>query len=238
MNTKGEVSKDFPLDILIIIGSLLTLKDNFNLDIVFIIGDQNAILQIGPEQSNKIKEINDIAEVYSKKLCKILKYFNLLENSSIIKASSLIIEQNYQKIKIPPNYNTPYANEQLKTMKYFKLMGYNYRLSWKGDKKRKHTKNDEEYFDNLYLETFKEKAMTSIYIKSGKKSLPHGLGTAIPYSYYESEEKARVPFKPIDNFNFQNEKIKNHSINILKFFIKGCEINEDSYNNFVRKCLS
>ena len=147
-------------------------------------------------------------------------------------------EENYNSILLPEKDISPYAKEQLRAMKYYKLKGYKYRLSWKGDLKRKHTKNDEEYFDNLYKETFNEVPMQSIYIKSGKKSLPHGTGTAIPYSFYESETKSRIPFKEIEKFDFQNDKIKNHTMNILKFFIKDTEINENTYNKFVNECLS
>lgn len=235
MNGKGEISKDFPLDILIVIGALLELKNYFDLDILFILGDQNAIAELEPGQTEKLKEINDITDNHNVKLTKILKKFNLFENSNIIKASSIIENENYKKIELPKNNNTPYANEQLRIMKYYKELGYNYRLSWKG---RKHSKNDEEYFDKLYIESFKENPMTSIFIKSGKKSLPCGTGTAVPYSYFQSEENKRIPFRQIDKFNFANEKIKSHTINILKYFINDCEINEDSYNSLVRVCLS
>ena len=238
MNSKGEISIDFPVDILIIIGALLTLKNDFDLDLAFILGDQNAILQINSEQSDKMNKIVAAVEIYTEKLTKILDHFELLKFSNIIKASSLAKEENYRNIELPENDNSPYAQEQLKTMKYFKLKGYKYRLSWKGDLKRKRTKNDEEYFDNLYKEIFKEDPMISIFIKSGKKSLPHGTGTAIPYSFYESEKKSRLPFKTIDKFEFQNDKIMNHTINLLKYFIKDTDINEDSYNRFVNKCLS
>ena len=237
MNTKGDISIDLPIDILIIIGALLELKKTFDLKIVFILADQNAILQIDQGQSCKINEINLITELYYKKLENILKYFDLIYCSSIIKASSLVENENYKEIKLPQNNYTPYENEQLRTMKYFKNIGYNYRLSWKGDKKRKHTNRDEEYFDNLYKKCLNENPMISIYIKSGKKSLPHGLGTAIPYSYYESEKGSRLPFEIITNLNFANEKIKSHTEGILTYFIKDGEINKESFNCLIRKCL-
>lgn len=62
MNSKGEISIDFPLDILIIIGALLKLKTIFDLDIAFIIGDQNAILQINSEESDKKNKIVNSTE--------------------------------------------------------------------------------------------------------------------------------------------------------------------------------
>jgi hypothetical protein len=238
MNSKGEISKDFPVDILIIIGALLKLKKTFDLDMAFIIGDQNAILQINTEDSDKINELAKETEKTIEKLKKILKHFEIFDFSKIIKASSMSEEEDYHKIKLPEINISPYAKEQLRAMKYYKLKGYKYRLSWKGDLKRKHTKNDEECYDNLYKEAFNEDPMKSIYIKSGKKSLPHGTGTAIPYSFYESENKSRIPFREIEKFDFQNDKIKNHTINLLKFFIKDTEINENSYNKFVNECLS
>ena len=238
MNSKGEISIDFPLDILIIIGALLKLKTIFDLDIAFIIGDQNAILQINSEESDKKNKIVNSTEKIFEKLTKVLKYFELYDSSTIIKASSMSEEENYNSILLPEKDISPYAKEQLRAMKYYKLKGYKYRLCWKGDLKRKHTKNDEEYFYNLYKETFNEVPMQSIYIKSGKKSLPHGTGTAIPYSFYESETKSRIPFKEIEKFDFQNDKIKNHTMNLLKFFIKDTEINENTYNKFVNECLS
>ena len=78
MNTKGDISIDLPIDILIIICALLELKKTFDLKIVFILADQNAILQIDQGQSCKINEINRITELYYKKLENILKYFDLL----------------------------------------------------------------------------------------------------------------------------------------------------------------
>lgn len=237
MNSKGEISIDLPLDILIIIGSILEIKKNINLKVTFGLADENAILQLGQNESIKIKEINRIVDIYFKKLNKILKYFDLLENSLIIKVSTLKEDEKYRNILLPENKNNAYENEQLRTMKYFNIIGYNYRLSWKGDKKRKHTNRDEEYFDNLYEKCFKEKPMNSIYIKSGKKSLPHGLGTAIPYSYYKNEIFSRLPFKVIDNFNFENEQIKKHTESILKYFIKNCAIDKESFNKFIKKCL-
>ena len=238
MNSKGEISIDFPLDILIIIGALLKLKNIFDLDIAFILGDQNAILQIKPDEPDKINKIANSTEKIYEKLAKILKHFELYDSSTIIKAFSMSEDENFNLISLPEKDISLYAKEQLRAMKYYKLKGYKYRLSWKGDLKRKHTKNDEEYLDNLYKETFNEAPMQSIYIKSGKKSLPHGTGTAIPYSFYESETKSRIPFKEIDKFDFKNDKIKNHTMNLLKFFIKDTEINENSYNKFVNECLS
>ncbi len=238
MNSKGDISIDLPLDILIIIGALLELKKTFELKIVFILADQNAILQLDQSQSFKKDLIDKITELYYKKLENILKYFDLLEFSKIIKVSSLNESEEYKNVVLPENNNTPYENEQLRTMKYFKSLGYNYRLSWKGDKKRKHTNRDEEYFDNLYKKCLNENPMTSIYIKSGKKSLAHGTGTAIPYSYYENEKNSRLPFEPISSFNFENEKIKIHTKGILNYFIKDSNINEESFNCFIKKCLN
>lgn len=125
MNSKGEISIDFPVDILIIIGALLTLKNYFDLDLAFILGDQNAILQINSEQSDKMNKIGDAVEIYTEKLTKILDHFELLKFSNIIKASSLAEEENYRNIELPENDNSPYAQEQLKTMKYFKLKDIN-----------------------------------------------------------------------------------------------------------------
>lgn len=239
MNSKGDISIDLPLDILIIIGALLELQKHLELNIVFILADQNAILQLDNDynQHNKITKINKITNEYKEKLKTILNYFHLLDNSSIIKVSSLNKLENYNKIILPTNNYTPYENEQLKTMKYFKTIGYNFRLSWKGDKKRKHTNKDEEYFDNLYKECLNEEPMTSIFIKSGKKSLPHGLGTAIPYSYYEDEINSRLPFNVITHLNYENDKIKKHTENILKYFIKDKELDEETINEFIKKCL-
>ena len=194
MNSKGEISIDFPLDILIIIGALLKLKTIFDLDIAFIIGDQNAILQINSEESDKKNKIVNSTEKIFEKLTKVLKYFELYDSSTIIKASSMSEEENYYSILLPEKDISPYAKEQLRAMKYYKLKGYKYRLCWKG--------------------------------------------TAIPYSFYESETKSRIPFKEIEKFDFQNDKIKNHTMNLLKFFIKDTEINENTYNKFVNECLS
>ena len=75
-------------------------------------------------------------------------------------------------------------------------------------------------------------------LKAEKNPDLNGTGTAIPYSFYESETKSRIPFKEIEKFDFQNDKIKNHTMNLLKFFIKDTEINENTYNKFVNECLS
>lgn len=239
MNSKGKISIDLPFDILIIIGALLELQKKYDLKIIFILADQNAILQLDPNQDqNKISKINKITDEYYQKLEKILKSFHLFDYSKIIKVSSLSNDDNYNKIVLPMNNNTPYENEQLKTMKYYKSIGYNYRLSWKGDKKRKSTNRDEEYFDNLYRQCLNEEPMQSIYIKSGKKSLKHGLGTAIPYSYYEDEIGSRLPFNVVGSLTYENDKIKNHTENLLKYFVRDKEIDQETFNQFIRKCLN
>ena len=137
INSKGDITIDLPLDILIVIGAILELKKKMNLKITFILADKNAILQFSQSQTNKINEISIITEIYYKKLKKILKYFNLLEISKIIKVTTLNEDEKYKNIIIPENNNNLYENEQLKTMKYFNMMGYNYRLSWKGHKKKR-----------------------------------------------------------------------------------------------------
>lgn len=213
LNSKDELSQNFPLDILRILESLKTIKKeleekNKQLYITVWFGDKNAEILLKEkekftEENKKIWE--STKEIYKKKINKIFVNSGFdLNKIDYIYGTDLYNNKEYRAYCENLSKNTKfgaditsYSKEQLYFMHYFKnKLGYDLRLSWaKEGKPNKKTNNrDEEAIDRQYEETFNEKPMTSVYFKNGLKvDKDGGLVTAVPYSYFPSEINQRIP---------------------------------------------
>ena len=215
LNSNDELSINIPLDFLLIIESLKTIKKllkekNKQLHITIWFGDKNAeiLLKEKAKFTEENKKIWDSTkEIYKKKIIKILVNSGFDENKiDYFYGSDLYNEKEYraycENLSKTTKFGddiTSYSIEQLYVMHYFKnKLDYDLRLSWA--KKYKPNKNcndrDEEGIDKQYEETFNEKPITSIYFKHGLKlsDCEGGLGIAVPYSYFPSEINRRIPF--------------------------------------------
>ena len=214
LNSKDELSQDFPLDILRIIESLKTInkkieEENKQLYITVWFGDKNAEILLKEkekftEENKKIWE--STKETYKKKINKIFVNSGFdLNKIDYIYGTDLYNNKEYraycENLSKTTKFGvdiTSYSKEQLYFMHYFKnKLGYDLRLSWaKEGKPNKKTNNrDEEAIDKQYEETFNEKPMTSVYFRNGLKLDKKGfLVTAVPYSYFPSENNQRIPF--------------------------------------------
>lgn len=229
LNSKNEVSLDLPVDILIPIAAIRDLikifKDigkTFVVDIL--LADKNAMLQVGDSDQEKISLIKSTTELFQRKLTRIFNHLGINQNIKIIIGSSFYEQPEYREYSEKNYYHikneTEYGIEQLLTMKWYKKNNYDFRLSW-AVKGKKPTRRDEEDFDKLYQSCFNEMPLKSIFMKNGKKSLPHGIGTAVPYSYYSSEENDRLRFSTSFSSDFyeKNKKlIDSHVIHLIKLF--------------------
>ena len=214
LNSEDELSINLPLDFLMIIESLKTLKalfesKNLSLYITIWIGDKNAEIILKEKKlfSEENKKLwNCTRHTYYSKIKKIMKNSGFEENDwNIFFGSDLYENEEYKAYCAKLSENTKflddttcYSKEQLFVMHYYKnLKGYDYRLSWsKNHKKhRNYNERDEKGCDNEYIETFNQQPIESIFIRNGFKLSDDmgGLGVAVPYSYFPSELGNRIP---------------------------------------------
>ena len=214
LNSENELSINLPLDFLMIIEALKTLKTlfeskNLSLYITIWIGDKNAEIilkekKLFSEQNRKLW--NSTKYIYSSKIKKIMKNSGFEENDwNIFYGSDLYENEDYRAYCSKLSENTKflddttcYSKEQLFVMHYFKnCKGYDFRLSWSKNHKKhkKYNERDEKGCDDEYLETFNQNPILSIYIRNGFKLSDDmgGLGVAVPYSYFPSELGNRIP---------------------------------------------
>lgn len=252
LNSNDELSINIPLDFLMIVESLKSIKSlleakNKSLFITIWIGDKNAEILL--KEKNKFTEENkkiwdNTKKIYKEKAMKILENSGFNKNKIDYFYGSELFEngeyksycQNLSAITNFASEITSYSIEQLYVMHYYKnKLGYDFRLSW--TKKNKPSKNyndrDEKGIDIQYKESFGEEPMNSIYFKHGLKLLDSqgGLGVAVPYSFFPSEKDLRIPFdsdislEQIEEFfECLNEK------NLKKFeslYAKGMKSNEN-----------
>jgi len=231
LNSNNELSIDLPLDILIVIESLKSLKsllilENISLYITIWIGDKNAEILLKEKNlfTEKNKELwSSTKKLYCEKIYKLMKKNGFAqENWDFFFGSDLYEEDEYQShckmisenVKFLQN-TTSYSKEQLLVMNYFKKKkDYDFRLSWKKKDKtnRNYNDRDEKGMDDEYLETFKEEPLVSIYYHNGFKLSDDegGLGVAVPYSYFPSEINKRIPL----NQNISLDEIEDFFLNL------------------------
>jgi hypothetical protein len=213
LNSNDELSINIPLDFLMIVESLLTIKSllekkNKTLFITIWIGDKNAEILL--KEKNKFTEENKKIWESTKKIYKE-KVFKILENSGFDKnkidyfyGSELFTDRIYRdyclKLSNCANFAndiTSYSIEQLYVMHYYKnKLGYDFRLSWTKKASKNYNDRDEKGIDIQYYESFNEEPMKSIYFRHGLKISDNqgGLGVAVPYSFFPSEIDQRIPF--------------------------------------------
>lgn len=238
LNSKGEVSVDLPLDILIPLGAIRNLVEMFrrigkNFVVDILLADKNAILQVSEEEKSeferKCEEIYKTTVLFRQKLSDILGKLGLIANTKVILGSDLYANPEYRSFSkkieescIALQSTDSYEREQLLTMGWYKYKECDFRLSWAVCGK-KPTRRDEADFDKHYCECFSDSPIKSIYIKSGKKTLPHGLGTAVPYSFYPSENESRLSFSSCVSADFISKNgrlIRDHIIPLINVFRK------------------
>lgn len=230
LNSKSEVSVDLPLDILIPLGAIQNLVDEFkhqgkDFSVDILLADKNALLQVTEEE--KITQIHETTALFQGKLPSILDSMGLTANTRVILGSDLYLKPEYrsfsseiEKSCMALQNTDPFEREQLLTMKWYKQNGCDFRLSWAVCGK-KPVRRDEAVFDEHYRECFKDEPMKSIYIKSGRKTLPHGLGTAVPYAFYPSEEGNRLSLSssvPLDFIPKNEMLVQKHIIPLINMF--------------------
>ncbi len=261
LNSKDELSINFPLDILGILESLKTLiillgKKNKQLYITVWFGDKNAEILLKEkgkftEENTKIWE--STKEIYKKKINKIFVNSGFdLNKIDYIYGTDLYNSKEYraycENLSMTTKFGediTSYSKEQLYFMHYFKnKLGYDLRLSWtKKYKPNKKTNNrDEEGIDRQYEETFNEKPMTSVYFRNGLKlDKDGGLVTAVPYSYFPSETNQRIPLDSNITLeqiqDFLDRLNKKHYKKFVDLYASGKEEGESSAEYILHKII-
>ena len=261
LNSKDELSINFPLDILGILESLKTLiillgKKNKQLYITVWFGDKNAEILLKEkgkftEENTKIWE--STKEIYKKKINKIFVNSGFdLNKIDYIYGTDLYNSKEYraycENLSMTTKFGediTSYSKEQLYFMHYFKnKLGYDLRLSWtKKYKPNKKTNNrDEEGIDRQYEETFNEKPMTSVYFRNGLKlDKDGGLVTAVPYSYFLSEINQRIPLDSNITLeqiqDFLDRLNKKHYKKFVDLYASGKEEGESSAEYILHKII-
>ncbi len=213
LNGRGEVSEAVPFDFLIFLNTIRKMKQqlaaaggSFSIDIF--VADINAKLQIQSQETedsviaDKLVALDNSVTHFQEKLDLWSKNLGIDDAITTSLGSTFCAQDKYlemsDKLIVQGNENlTPYALEQLRTMKMYKELGYDYRISWVADLK-KPAQRDERYFDELYKSCLSENPLQSIYTVAGKKVG----GLAVPYSYYKSEEGARLT---LDRNHSENE---------------------------------
>lgn len=203
LNSKGEVAESVPLDFLIFLNTTRKLNKQISasggsLNVDFYIADINAKQQIEAQETDcnivneKLVALDNAVLNFQSKFTLWTNNMGISDCVSTTLGSSFHKSDAFQKVakttKITGQENlNPYALEQLLTMKAYKEEGYDGRLSWSPDL-TKEANRDERFFDNLYKSCLKEEPLQSIYTIGGKKVG----GTAVPYSFYHSEEGNRL----------------------------------------------